>query len=100
MHEKQANTVLVGKLLHTTNNFIVIGIAVIVGTDLTDFLQSVNDDQPCVGMLTDKLFKLLIKSCAELLCIYCEVQTVRSLHTEHSGHTFLQSLVIVLQGKV
>ena len=51
-------------------------------------------------MLPDEPFKLLIKSCAELLCIYCKMEVIRSLYAEHTGHTLLQSLIIILQRKV
>ena len=40
-------------------------------------------------MLPDEPLKLLIKSCAELLCIYRKMQVIRSLYTEHTGHTLL-----------
>src|SRR5574344_1090311 len=73
MHQEQAHTVLVSKLLHPAHDVVIVGVAVSVGTALTDFLQSINDNQSGVGMVTDELLKLFIKSCTELLCIYGEV---------------------------
>ena len=73
MDQEQAHTVLVGKLLHPAHDVIIVGIAVSIGADLTDLLQSINDNQSGVGMVSDKLFKLFVKPCAELFCIYGEV---------------------------
>ena len=73
MHHEQAHTVFVGKLFHPAYDVVIVGVAVSVGADLSDLLQGINDNQPCVGMVTDKLFKLFVKPCAELFCIYGEV---------------------------
>ena len=67
MHQEQAHTVFVCKLLHPAYDIIIVGIAVSIGADLSDFLQGVDDNEPGIVMLADELFKLLIKSCAELL---------------------------------
>ena len=40
-------------------------------------------------MLPDELLKLFVKPSAELLGINGKVQSVRTLHTEHTGHTLL-----------
>ena len=100
MHQEQAHTIFVSKLLHPAHDVIIVGIAVSIGADLADFLQGVDDNEPGIGMLPDEPFKLLIKSCAELLCIYCKMEVIRSLYAEHTGHTLLQSLIIILQRKV
>ena len=89
MYQEQAHTIFVCKLLHPAHDVIIVGIAVSIGADLSDFLQCVDDNEPCIGMLPDEPLKLLIKSCAELLCIYREMQVIRSLYTEHTGHTLL-----------
>ena len=89
MYQEQAHTIFVCKLLHPAHDVIIVGIAVSIGADLADFLQGVDDNEPGIGMLPDELFKLLIKSCAELLCIYRKMQVIRSLYTEHTGHTLL-----------
>ena len=73
MHQEQAHTVFVGKLFHPSHYVVIVGVAVSVGADLTDLLQGINDNQSGVGMVTDKLFKLFVKPCAKLLCIYSEV---------------------------
>ena len=73
MHQEQAHTVLVSKLLHPAYNVIIVGVAVSIGANLSDLLQGINNNQSGVGMVTDKLFKLFVKPCAELLCIYGEV---------------------------
>ena len=73
MHQEQTDPVLVGKLLHFTNDVIIVGIAVSIGADLSDLLQGINDNKSGVGMVMEKLFKLFVKPCAELLCIYSEV---------------------------
>lgn len=52
---------------------IIVGVAVSIGANLSDLLQGINNNQSGVGMVTDKLFKLFVKPCAELLCIYGEV---------------------------
>ena len=89
MHQEQAHAVFVRKQLHPAHDVIIVGIAVSIGADLSDFLQCVDDNEPGIGMLPYELFKLLIKSCAELLCIYRKMQVIRSLYTEHTGHTLL-----------
>ncbi len=60
-------TIFVSKLFHPAHDVIIVGIAVSIGADLADFLQGVDDNEPGIGMLPDEPFKLLIKSCAELL---------------------------------
>lgn len=89
MYQEQAHTIFVCKLLHPAHDVIIVGIAVSIGADLSDFLQGVDDNEPGIGMLPDEPLKLLIKSCTELLCIYREMQVIRSLHAEHTGHTLL-----------
>ena len=89
MYQEQAHTIFVCKLLHPAHDVIIVGIAVSIGADLSDFLQGIDDNEPGIGMLPDEPLKLLIKSCTELLCIYRKMQVIRSLYTEHTGHTLL-----------
>ena len=51
-------------------------------------------------MIPDELLKLLIKTGAQLLCVHGKVKVICTFYAEHTEHPLLQSLVIVLQGKV
>ena len=100
MNNQQAKALLVGKLLQSADKLVVIGVTVRLAAHLPDFLQCVNDDKAGVGMLPHKLVKLFIQAAAKLFGISGEVELVCPLHAEHSVHSLLQPLVIVLQSKV
>ena len=67
MNQKQAYTVLVGKLLHPAHDVIIVGIAVIVPAELTNLLERIYDDQGGIRVLTQETGKLFIQSLAKLL---------------------------------
>ena len=100
MYQEQADAIPVGKLLHPAHDVIIVCIAVSIGADLSDLLQGVDDNEPGVRMFADELFELLVKPRPELLCVHGKEQVVCTLNAEHTGHSLLQSLIIVLQGKV
>ena len=62
MNKQQAHIIAIAEPFKPRNNIIVIGITVFFAADFTDFLQRVYDNQLCIGMLTDKIFKLFIQS--------------------------------------
>ena len=90
----------VRKFLHLANNDIIIGVAVSLTADFTDFLQSIDNNKLCIRVLPHELFKLLIETVSYLFGIDGKVKIIRSFHAEHTEHTLLQTLVIIFKGKV
>ena len=51
-------------------------------------------------MLPNEFFQLFVQSRPQVLSTDCKVEFIRSLHTKHSGHSFLQPLVIIFQSQI
>ena len=97
---QDTDTVLVGKLLEPTDDLIIAGVAVRLAADLSDFLHGVDDNEFGVWMLPHKIFKLFIKPISDFSGSGRKVQPVGVVDAVHHKHSALDTLKIVLQGKV
>lgn len=100
MDGNDANAVSVRKTLELADDLIVAGVAVSLAASFSDLLHGVNDNEFGVGMLTYKIFKLLIKTVSDFVCCRCKMQAGGIRHAVHHKHPALDSLEIILQCKV
>ena len=73
---QDADAVLVGKLLELADDLIIAGVAVSLAADFPDFLHSVDDNEPGVGMFPHEVLKLLVQPVSNLARRSCKVQPV------------------------
>ena len=73
VNNQQTYFFLVGKFFEVADTFIIVCVAVTVAVALPDFLKSVYDNQPCVGVKIYKFLELVFKTFAEFLRRDCEI---------------------------
>ena len=100
MNNQYTHSVLLSKSFQPTDNLIVTSIAVSISWHLTHLLQGVHNYQSGAGVFPKKESQLLIQSIANLFGAYSKEKFSITFHTKHSGHTFLQSLIIILQSQI
>ncbi len=84
MHQQESDASLIGKVFQLANDFLITGIAVLITAGFSDFLQSVNDNQPGIFVLRNEAIQLFVKPCTELLGTSCKVEVICALHSEHT----------------
>lgn len=67
MHQQETDMVFICELFQLANDFIIIRVAEFIAASLTDFLQSIDDNELGIGMLVHEPLKLFIQPAAELL---------------------------------
>ena len=84
MYQQQTHAALIGKLFQLTDDLIIISVAISISADLTDLLQSVDDNESGIRMFLHELLNLFIQSCTDLLGLHCEMELIRTLYAKHA----------------
>ena len=91
---------IIGKLLEPADDLIIAGVAVRLAADIADFLHGVDDNEFGVGVFPHEILKLLVQPVSDLARSGCKVQPIGVVDAVHHKHPALDTLKIVLQGKV
>ena len=100
MDNQQAQIVLVAERFQLCNDLIIVGIAEFVIGGFAYLLQSVHNDQLCIGMLADELFQLLTQAAVQGHGLCCKMQMLCVLCTKHFVQTLLNPGKVILQGEI
>ena len=100
MNKQQTYSVTVRKLFKPCYNLIIVCVTVIITAHFTHLLESVYDNQFCIGVFCHKSCKLFVKSTSKLTRRNRKVQIIRTFCSEHPIQSFLQSVVIIFKRKV
>ena len=100
MNGQHTDTILIGKLLDSSDDFIVAGITVRFFAYLTDLLHSVNDDEIGARVLPREILQLFIQSIPNLSGSNGKVKVGCIVHAVHHKHPALNTLKIIFQRKV
>ena len=96
VNEDDAHARFLGYFFHRRDEF-VIPLVAVIGADVTNLLQRVNDDQARVSVSVDEALNLFAQSVAQVVGVHREVKIVCRFRSEHLVHSPLQSAVIILQ---
>ena len=83
MYQQETDFLIICKPFQPSHNLIIIGIAELLPTSLSDFLKGVNDNQLCIRMLSHKLLKLFIQAGAKLFGEDGKVQILCAVCSKH-----------------
>ena len=100
VNSQHTNTMLIGKLLDSANDFIIAGVAVCLSANLSNLLHGIDDNEIGVRVLPHEVFQLFIQSISNPSGSSSKVKVGCILYTVHHKHAALDTLKIIFQCKV